>query len=87
MDEGRRAYRFNKASGWIAGCTVAALLMLVLAVGVSRLVVLWCPRGEDCSQVAQYMFWTGMAVSAAISISIGLVVRDLTVRWMARRPA
>ena len=86
MVEGRRAHKFNKASGWIAGCTVAALLMLLLAVGVSRLVVLWCPRGEDCAEIAQLMFWAGMAVSAAIAISIGLVVRDVTDRWIARRP-
>jgi len=81
MNSGRRTYKAYKNTGQMAGLAAAALMFLGLALGVSRLVVIWCPRGADCSSTAQMLFWTGLFVSAAIAVGAGLAARDLVDRW------
>ena len=68
----------------VIGVSVAALTMLALEVAVSRLVILWCPRGENCEETGQILFVIGLIVSLAASVAIGFVARDVADRIAAR---
>jgi hypothetical protein len=69
----------------IAGATVAALLLWAMSVGVSELVMIWCPRHGDCETTSQVLFWSGMLVSAVIAGGAGLTAIDLLDRKLAHR--
>ena len=77
--------QLNKRTGAIAGTAAAVLLMLALMVVVGRLVILWCPRGENCEEAGRILFGLGLVVSLAVSVAAGFVVRDIVDRIAARR--
>ena len=83
MNSERRTANVHKSTGPIVGSAVAALLLMMLAVGVSRLVVLWCPRGDNCETIGQLMFWFGLALSAAIAVVVGFAVRGFVDRRLS----
>lgn len=68
----------------VSGLITAALIMLALSIVVTRLVIIWCPRGENCEEVGQALFWAGLMVSFALAFAAGLLARDLHDRWIIR---
>jgi len=76
MGEGQHGYKSHRMKSQLFGYVVAALILLALASGVSRIVMLWCPRGVDCRATGQILFWSGMLVSGAIAWSAGMAARD-----------
>ena len=76
----------NKKAGVKAGVGAATVLMLVLIFAVGRLVVIWCPRGENCEETGQILFGLGLVVSLAVSVAAGFIVRDIVDRTADRRP-
>ena len=71
----------------IAGAAVAALLLWALSIGVSQLVMVWCPRTADCETTSQILFWSGILVSAVVAGGAGLSVIDMLDRRLAHRGA
>ena len=78
--------RPSDRSSAIVGVAVAALTMLALLFVVSELVILWCPRGENCEKAGQVLFGLGVIVSLAVSVAVGFLVRDIVDRLAADRP-
>lgn len=60
--------------------------MVMLLFIVSELVILWCPRGEDCKETGRVLFGLGLIVSFAVSVAGGSLVRDIVDRLAADRP-
>jgi hypothetical protein len=75
----------DKLFARIAGATVAALLLWAMSIGVSQLVMVWCPRYGDCETTSQILFWSGILVSAVVAGGAGLTVIDLIDRKLAHR--
>lgn len=75
----------GKNAGAKAGIGAAALLMLGLIFLVGRLIIIWCPRGENCEEVGQLLYGFGLVVSLAVSVAAGFLVRDIVDRRAARR--
>ena len=65
---------------------MASLTMLGLEVVTTKLVILWCPRGENCEETGQLLFALGLIVSAAVSVALGFVARDVADRVTAQPP-
>jgi hypothetical protein len=62
MGEGQHGYKSHRMKSQLFGYVVAALILLALAWGVSRIVMLWCPRGVVAGRQAGILFWSGMLV-------------------------
>ena len=79
------SFRQPKTSEF-AGVAAAASSMLALTFATSKLVILWCPRGEDCHETAQALYGLGLIVSLVVAIAVGFIVRDLTDSRGAKPP-
>ena len=66
----------------IAGVGVTAILTMIFALYSARLVILFCPRGENCEQMGQALFGLGLIASFLLAASIVLVGRTVLDRWM-----
>jgi hypothetical protein len=47
----------------------------------AKLVIQFCPRGENCETTGNILFGVGMVISFAIAGALGLVSKDLVERW------
>ena len=74
----------SKGVGPITGVVVTGVLTVIFAFYASKLVVQFCPRGEDCETIGQVLFGVGMVVSFALAGGLGLVSRDFVERWQRR---
>ena len=71
----------NSASRIIAGVGVTAILTMIFALYSARLVVRFCPRGENCEEMGQALFGLGLIASFILAGSIVLAGRYVIDRW------
>ena len=71
----------SKGIAPITGVIVTGVLTVIFSIYASKLVVRFCPRGEDCETIGWALFGSGMLVSFLLAAGLGLVTRDLVERW------
>ncbi|HEU0310162.1 MAG TPA: hypothetical protein VFR36_02930 [Sphingomicrobium sp.] len=72
----------SRGAAAITGVAVTGILTILLAMYAAKLVVQFCPRGENCEITAQLLFGAAMILSFVIAGAVGLVARDLVERWV-----
>ena len=70
------------ASRIIAGVGATAILTMIFALFSARLVMRFCPRGENCEEMGQALFGLGLIASFIIAGGIVLVARNVIDRWI-----
>ena len=71
----------KSAARVIAGVGVTAILTMIFALHSARLVMRFCPRGENCEEMGQALFGLGLIASFILAGSIVLVARHVIDRW------
>ena len=66
----------KRGSGAVTGVVVTGVLTILFAILTAKLVVQYCPRGEDCQATSRWLFRLGLVVSFAFAAALGLVARD-----------
>jgi hypothetical protein len=71
----------SKGAGPLTGVIVTGILTIIFSMYAAKLVIQFCPRGENCETTGNILFGVGMVISFAIAGALGLVSKDLVERW------
>ena len=72
----------SRGADAITGVAVTGIPTILFAIYAAKLVVRFCPRGENCELMGQMLFGAAMILGFTIAGAVGLAARDLVQRLM-----